>query len=136
MFCPKCGKEVPENARFCPNCGAEVNNGAEKVDSEVVNGDVHPYVNDGSKDSTNGNRGTKNSNSYTFALLGFILAFFVPIAGVVFSAIALSKLSKENNDKGKNLAIAGLVISIVMMVVYALSSRFINWNWNVTKTVN
>ncbi len=22
MFCPKCGKEIPEDATFCPNCGS------------------------------------------------------------------------------------------------------------------
>ena len=24
MFCPKCGKELPENVKFCPKCGAEI----------------------------------------------------------------------------------------------------------------
>lgn len=24
MFCPKCGKEIPENATFCPFCGGNV----------------------------------------------------------------------------------------------------------------
>ena len=24
MFCWKCGKKIPEEARFCPYCGAEV----------------------------------------------------------------------------------------------------------------
>ncbi len=24
MFCPKCGKEVPEGATFCPSCGAPI----------------------------------------------------------------------------------------------------------------
>lgn len=23
MFCPNCGKELPENSRFCPSCGKE-----------------------------------------------------------------------------------------------------------------
>ena len=25
MFCPKCGKELPDNAKFCGGCGADVN---------------------------------------------------------------------------------------------------------------
>lgn len=25
MYCPKCGKELPEGAQFCPNCGNSVN---------------------------------------------------------------------------------------------------------------
>lgn len=25
MYCPKCGKQLPDNSRFCPGCGASVN---------------------------------------------------------------------------------------------------------------
>ena len=25
MFCPRCGKELSQQARFCPNCGYNLN---------------------------------------------------------------------------------------------------------------
>jgi len=33
VFCPKCGKEVPEGATFCPNCGAALQAGAATASS-------------------------------------------------------------------------------------------------------
>jgi TM2 domain-containing membrane protein YozV len=36
MFCPKCGKEVPDTASFCPYCGASLKP-AETVKAEPVN---------------------------------------------------------------------------------------------------
>ena len=27
MFCPKCGKNVPDNTKFCPGCGADLSLG-------------------------------------------------------------------------------------------------------------
>ena len=30
MFCPKCGKEVPEESQFCPACGNRLNGEDEK----------------------------------------------------------------------------------------------------------
>lgn len=27
MFCPKCGKEIPEGATFCPSCGSSTTGG-------------------------------------------------------------------------------------------------------------
>jgi RNA polymerase subunit RPABC4/transcription elongation factor Spt4 len=34
MFCSKCGREIPDDARFCSYCGCEVYSGEEWVPLE------------------------------------------------------------------------------------------------------
>lgn len=53
-------------------------------------------------------RGSQPTNG--MAIAGFILAFLVPILGLIFSIIG-SKKSKELDGQGKGLAVAGIVIS-------------------------
>ena len=38
MYCPKCGKQVPDNAAFCSNCGANLQGGtsARKSDNNAA----------------------------------------------------------------------------------------------------
>lgn len=54
------------------------------------------------------------------ALAGFICSFFVPVVGVVLSAIGLSKANKSVSKKGRGFAIAGLSISIVWLVIQVI----------------
>jgi len=54
-----------------------------------------------------------------FAIAGFVSSFFFPVAGIVFSAIALGRV-KKNGKKGKGLATAGLVIGIVFTALFLL----------------
>ena len=51
----------------------------------------------------------------TLGIVGFILAFFVSPAGIIVSAIGLSKSRKSGNKNG--LALAGLILSIVFFIV-------------------
>lgn len=54
------------------------------------------------------------------AIAGFVLSFFCGLLGLIFSAVALSQISKSG-EGGKGLAIAGLVLSILsFLVVFAL----------------
>lgn len=55
------------------------------------------------------------------AIAGFVCSFFVPVVGVVLSAIGLSRVKKNITSKGKGLAVAGLVISIVGIAVQLIS---------------
>ena len=57
----------------------------------------------------------------TLAIVGFVLAFVVNIAGVVVSFIALSQI-KKTGERGRGLALAGIILSIVFMVVGVIAS--------------
>ncbi len=52
---------------------------------------------------------------HTLGIVGFILAFFVSPAGIIVSAIGLSKSRKSGNKNG--LALAGLILSIVFLII-------------------
>lgn len=56
---------------------------------------------------------TTLAQTNTFALISMLLAFFQPIAGIVFGHMALSQI-KRNGDAGRGLALTGLIISYVI----------------------
>ena len=55
-----------------------------------------------------------------FALISFILSFLFPPLGLVFGIIALVQISKNERYKGKGFAIAGVIISSVILAVFLL----------------
>lgn len=60
---------------------------------------------------------------YTPAMARFILSFIIPILGLIFSIYALCKIKENKNLKGREYAFAGLVISVLIMLIIA--SRFL-----------
>jgi len=58
------------------------------------------------------------------AVAGLILAFFSPLFGIIFSSMGLSK-AKQLNGKGRGIAIAGIVVSILNFVLTILLYPFI-----------
>lgn len=64
-----------------------------------------PAAPEGENDRTNG-----------MAIAGFVCSLFIPILGLIFSAIALGQI-KRRGGRGKGLATAGLVISIVTILL-------------------
>ncbi len=89
MFCKNCGQTIDNNADFCNHCGAAVNKQVQQQESNETN---------------------------TIAIVGFVLSFFITIAGLICSIIGLVK-SNEYGGKGKGLAIAGIIISVVFMIL-------------------
>ena len=55
----------------------------------------------------------------TFALVSVVLAFIVPIAGIVFGHLALGQI-KRNGDTGRGLALTGLIAGYAYVVFLAL----------------
>ncbi|MDM7888794.1 DUF4190 domain-containing protein [Curtobacterium sp. RHCJP20] len=54
------------------------------------------------------------------AIVGFILAFVVNIAGLVVSIIALSQV-KRTGERGRGLALAGVIISAISLLFSIIS---------------
>lgn len=50
----------------------------------------------------------------TLAIAGFVLAFFVNIAGLVVSIVALRQI-KRTGERGHGLALAGVILSAVFI---------------------
>ena len=90
MYCNNCGSQIDDNAVVCIHCGAATPNAQQQEPA------------------------TKQSN--TIALVGFILSFFVALAGLICSIIGL-KRAPEYNGNGKGFAIAGIIISAIEMFV-------------------
>ena len=99
-FCGNCGSKMDSDASFCTNCGSSGN-------AEVK---AAPVANESNGQTVNG-----------MAKAGFILSFFVPALGLIFSIIGLNK-AKQLSGNGKGLATAGLILSIIWLVIAIVAS--------------
>ena len=88
-FCSNGGNELAEEAVICPKCG--VSTGQNAV------------------------AGNNNNTSNGMATAGFILSFFVPLLGLIFSILGLKKVKETNTGKG--LSTAGIIISSIALFI-------------------
>jgi len=58
----------------------------------------------------------QNKPTSVMAILGLVFAFLAPLFGLIFSIIGLNQ-TKDNKQGGRGLAIAGLIISIIGMLI-------------------
>lgn len=72
--------------------------------------------------NNNYNNGGSGDNPKTLAIVGFVLSFFISLAGLIVSAIALKKYNETGYTDGKGFATAGLIISIISMVISVLAT--------------
>lgn len=63
-----------------------------------------------------GQPGYQPQKTNTMAILGLVFAFVFSPLGVVFSAIGLKQI-KERREGGRGLALAGLILSIIFVVI-------------------
>jgi len=122
MKCPNCGNEINNNETFCTSCGS-------RVDGTVQTPTGVPLSNQDNNTIQNNNQQpsvqqTESSQTNKMALAGFItsiVGFIVatiiiaPVA-TILSAIGLSQINKTG-EKGKGLAIAGVIIGIVSIIL-------------------
>lgn len=110
-FCSKCGTEVQESSKFCTNCGNDLSAIAQASEVKVATE-------------------SKPSNTNGLAIAGFVISLVSLLCcggtswlGLIFSIIGLVE-SKKKNGSGKGLAIAGIIISVILLflliALYAL----------------
>ena len=98
-YCPNCGSENKLNSKFCPDCGKE-------YEPEIKKDDDRQPVNE-------------------MAATGLLFAFLFPLLGLIFSLVGLERSKTMNGDR-RGEAIAGIIISIVFLVIsFFLGMRMI-----------
>lgn len=77
-----------------------------------------PTVTDTENDSgiDIGTGSSVKDESNAMATIGFVCSFFIPLLGMVFSIIGLNK-SGTLNGKGHDLAVTGIIISIIGFLI-------------------
>lgn len=107
MFCKHCGNQVRDEARFCPNCGASTVGQQQPAQPQPQ----YQYQ------QQNQAPATKTENP--IAIVGFILSFIIPLAGLICSIVGHNNAKKGAPNGG--LAIAGIIISAVSMAIYFIA---------------
>lgn len=103
MYCVKCGKEIKDGSSFCPECGA-----------------AQPNENSSERSNSHTQAGLKASYNILciigLVVSGISLLFpLIGIAGFILSLIGFKNV-KKTGGKGRELAIVGMVVGIVMII--------------------
>jgi len=119
MFCGNCGNQMQPDSQFCAKCGArgQAPAPAPAPAQPFTSSTTTQFGQFGEQtQSTQFSSGQSHSSTMpqknSMATAGLILAFFIPILGLIFSCMGLSK-AKQLNGLGRGVAIAGIVISIL-----------------------
>ena len=100
---------------YCKNCGEK-----QTIEGEII------------EESTNKQKVPVNALSITgfvFAMVSLISCGLVSPLGLIFSIIGLAKVDPEDRT-GKGLAIAGIIVSAIMLLLCILMLIVFKGLWN------
>lgn len=109
MFCPKCGNQLPDNAKFCGKCGADVNSYLGKRESS--NNKTNSKLNEKNKNIYNDNvnnefpnnsskdKKQKHISKKTIIVVSIIIGALLVVALIVFIVYIVVINPKNNYDK-------------------------------------
>ena len=108
-YCTNCGEKVEEYYNVCPRCGTSLkNNKFVSEDNQYRRSNSYSSTSDINNDKRKSSEG--ESSFDTFAIVGFILTFFLPIVGLIFS------ISGLKSTKNKGFAIAGVILNSIIVL--------------------
>lgn len=108
MFCKNCGKELKDGSAFCSGCGAAVN-GSAPTQTAPPQGAQY------SQQPAQPDQVPAANGENTIAIIGFVFAFLFSLVGLICSIIGYNNAKRGAPYRG--LALAGIIISIVSMVI-------------------
>ncbi len=126
MYCTNCGNEINDKAVVCIHCGAAVDKeyfGNDNTENKTACSAQPAYNNRPNQKFQpvyQAEPAEQPKKENTIAIVGFIFAFLMPIVGIICSAIGYKRAKNENGEH-KELALAGLIISIVETVIAVLA---------------
>ena len=115
--CSRCGESITNDAKFCKNCGEKIEEG--KIKEETVQ--TTQSTSNEQKVPVNG----LSITGFVFSIVSLLCCGLVSPIGLIFSIIGLAKGDPEDRT-GKGLAIAGVIISAIMLILFIL--MLIIWN--------
>ena len=108
-YCTNCGEKVEEYYNVCPRCGTSLkNNKFVSEDNQYRRSNSYSSTSDINNDKRKSSEG--ESSSDTFAIVGFVLTFFVPIVGLILSILGMK------STKNKGFAIAGVILNSIIVL--------------------
>ena len=113
MFCPNCGSQTPDNANFCPNCAAQLNPQYNSNNQYNQQGYQQPY----------GNFYNPRPDDVPSTALN-VLAFFVPIVGLILYLIWKDEYPIKAKKIGKAALISVLIGVAFYVLVFVLTFTF------------
>jgi predicted amidophosphoribosyltransferase len=121
MFCPKCGKEIPDNVTFCPYCGAKVNSADGTTSSSESYADPKPiYVQPNVQPASDA-----SSTYHVLSILALVFSILGGWIGLIFAIIGLAN-AKNKEDRTLCWVSLGIfaawVIAYIVIIVVAVTN--------------